>query len=100
MSLLTIDVTVVKRDGRKEPFVPEKLVVSVLKTGAPPEVARKIALIVTAKILERGAKEISAKELTKMLLELLRKENEEWYRNWIVFDRAVKRRRTEEELRG
>lgn len=100
MSLLTIDVTVVKRDGRKEPFVPEKLVVSVLKAGAPPEVARKIALIVTAKILERGAKEISAKELTKMLLELLRKENEEWYRNWIVFDRAVKRRRTEEELRG
>ncbi len=100
MSLLTIDVTVVKRDGRKEPFIPEKLVVSVMKAGAPPEVARKIALIVTAKILERGVKEISAKELTKMLLELLRKENEEWYRNWIVFDRAVKRRRTEEELRG
>jgi hypothetical protein len=33
-----------------------------------------------------------------MILELLKKENEEWYKNWIIFDRAVKRRKTEEEL--
>jgi hypothetical protein len=34
-----------------------------------------------------------------MILELLKRENEEWYRNWIIFDRAVKRRRTEEEIK-
>jgi transcriptional regulator NrdR family protein len=96
---LPTEVTVVKRDGRREPFVPEKLVVSALKAGAPPDVARKIAIIVTARVLERGAKEVSARELTRWMLELLRRENEEWYRNWIVFDRAVKRRRTEEELK-
>jgi len=91
-------ITVVKRDGSKEEFVPEKIVVSCLKSGATVEAARKIAKIVEARLLEKGASEVSAKELTRMILELLKKESEEWYRNWIVFDRAVKRRRTEEEL--
>jgi len=91
-------ITVVKRDGSKEEFIPEKIVVSCLKSGATVEAARKIAKIVEARLLEKGASEVSARELTRMILELLKKENEEWYRNWIVFDRAVKRRRTEEEL--
>jgi transcriptional regulator NrdR family protein len=92
-------VYVVKRDGRKEEFAYEKIVVSCMKAGAPLDVARKIAKIVEAKLLESGVSEVSAKELTKMVLELLKKENEEWYKNWIIFDRAVKRRRTEEELK-
>jgi len=91
-------ITVVKRDGSREEFVHEKIVVSCLKSGATVEAARKIAKIVEAKLLEKGASEVSAKELTRMILELLKKENEEWYKNWIIFDRAVKRRRTEEEL--
>jgi len=90
---------VVKRDGRKEEFTYEKIVVSCMKAGAPLDVARKIAKITEAKLLESGVSEISARELTRIVLELLRKENEEWYRNWVIFDRAVKRRRTEEELR-
>jgi transcriptional regulator NrdR family protein len=90
--------TVVKRDGSKEEFIPEKIVVSCLKSGATVEAARKIAKIVEAKLLEKGASEVSARELTRMILELLKKENEEWYKNWIIFDRAVKRRKTEEEL--
>lgn len=94
-----LKVKVIKRDGREEPYIPEKVAVSVLKTGAPPEVARKIALIVTARIVEKGLDKVTAKELTRWILELLKKENEEWYRNWIIFDRAVKRRRTEEELK-
>jgi len=98
MITLGLDVAVIKRDGRREPFVPEKLVVSAMKAGAPPDVARKIAVIITARILEQNLKEVTAKELTRWMLELLRRENEEWYRNWIIFDRAVKRRRTEEEL--
>jgi transcriptional regulator NrdR family protein len=90
---------VVKRDGSREEFAPEKIVVSCLKAGATLEASRKIAKIVEAKLLESNATEVSAKELTRMVLELLSKENEEWYRNWIIFDRAVKRRRTEEELK-
>ena len=41
---------------------------------------------------------VTAKELTMLILTELKKVNEQWYRNWIVFDQAVKRRRTEEEL--
>ena len=89
---------VVKRDGSREEFAYEKVVVSCLKSGATLDAARKIAKIVEAEILKSGKNEITAKELTRMVLELLRNENEEWYRNWIIFDRAVKRRKTEEEL--
>ncbi|MEZ0394008.1 MAG: ATP cone domain-containing protein [Desulfurococcaceae archaeon] len=84
---------VVKRDGRKEEFMPEKIVVSIVKTGAPPEVGRKIAKIVEGRLLEQEVSEIATKDLMKMVLELLKKENEEWYRNWIIFDAAVKRRK-------
>lgn len=92
-------VFVIKRDGRKEPFIYEKIVVSCLKSGAPIDVARKIAKIVEAKLLESGVNEISARDLTRMVLENLRKENEDWFRNWIIYDRAVKRRRTEDEIK-
>jgi transcriptional repressor NrdR len=47
-------------------------------------------------VMER--ENVTAKELTRYILAELKKVNEEWYRNWIVFDQAVKRRRTEEEL--
>jgi predicted Holliday junction resolvase-like endonuclease len=35
-------VDIVKVDGRREPFVREKVTVSALKSGAPPEEARAI----------------------------------------------------------
>lgn len=89
---------VIKRDGSREEFVFEKIVVSCMKAGATVEAARKIAKIIEGRLLDQGAKEVTAKELTRMVLELLKRENEEWYRNWIVFDAAVKRRKTEQEL--
>jgi transcriptional regulator NrdR family protein len=89
---------VIKRDGSREEFVFEKIVVSCMKAGATVEAARKIAKIIEGRLLDQGVKEVSAKDLTRMVLELLKRENEEWYRNWIVFDAAVKRRRTEQEL--
>jgi len=88
-----------KRNGSKEEFIYEKIVVSCLKAGATLEASRKIAKIVEGRILDKGISDISAIELTRMVLELLKRENEEWYRNWILFDKAVKRRRTEEELK-
>jgi hypothetical protein len=42
---------------------------------------------------------VNALDLTKWILEFLKKENEEWYRNWIIFDKAIKKRDTERELR-
>ncbi len=99
MALWVPEVIVVKRDGRREPFIYEKVVMSCIKAGAPPDVARKIATKILAKLIVEDRKEVTAKELTRWILELLQQENEEWYHNWIIFDRAVKRRRTEEELR-
>ena len=46
-------VKVVKRDGRMEEFIPEKIVVSVLKAGAPPDVARMIAKKVECFVLDK-----------------------------------------------
>ncbi|MEM0020857.1 MAG: ATP cone domain-containing protein [Fervidicoccaceae archaeon] len=89
-------IKVIKRSGNKEEFIPEKVVVSILKTGANVDVARKISKIIEGKLLEQGIEEITTKDLMKMVLELLKKENEEWYRNWIVFDAAVKRRKSAE----
>jgi len=91
-------IQVIKRDGRREEFIPEKIVVSCIKAGATSDAARKIAKIIEARLLESGAREVSAKDLTRMVLELLKKENEEWFKNWIIFDKAVKRRKTEEEV--
>lgn len=91
-------VKVVKRRGIEEEFIPEKVVVSILKTGAPVEVARRICRIVEGRIYERDLERLDARELTRWILELLRKYNEEWYRAWIVFDKYVKKRETEKEL--
>ncbi len=81
-------ITVKKRDGRKEPFVAEKIVVSAIKTGAPPDVARTIA-----HGIEQSATDgISTKELKGKVLGMLKAKNPEWERNWMVFDTAVKKR--------
>jgi len=89
-------VKVIKRDGREEEFVVEKIVVSILKAGAPVDVARKIARKAECAVNDRES--VTARELTRLILTELKKVNEQWYRNWIIFDQAVKRRRTEEEL--
>jgi len=87
---------VIKRDGREEPFIVEKIVVSILKTGAPIEVARRIARKAECNFMD--VEKVSAKDLTKFVLTELRKVSEEYYKNWIIFDRAIKKRATEKEL--
>ncbi len=81
-------VTVKKRDGRTELFVPEKIVASALKTGAPVGYARTIS-----QEIERNAgKSITTDEIRTKALEMLKAENPDWERNWIVYDEAVKKR--------
>jgi len=80
--------TVMKRDGRKEPFVTEKIVVSAIKTGTPPDLARTIALEI-----ERTAHDgITTRDIKDRVLTMLKSKNPEWERNWMVFDTAVKKR--------
>jgi transcriptional repressor NrdR len=81
-------IMVKKRDGRKEPFVAEKIVVSAIKSGAPVDVARTIA----SDIEKNATDGIATKELKKMVLGRLKTKNPEWERNWMVFDTAVKKR--------
>ncbi len=81
-------VTVKKRDGRKEPFVPEKIVVSMIKTGAPADYARTVA-----HDIEQSARDgITTLEIRTKALGTLKVKNPEWERNWIVYDTAVKKR--------
>ncbi|AGB03775.1 ATP cone domain-containing protein [Methanoregula formicica] len=81
-------VQVTKRDGRKEPFVPEKIVVSMVKTGAPADYARKTA----QDIAKDAVDSITTREIRKRSLAALREKNPDWERNWLVYDGAVKKR--------
>lgn len=79
--------TVIKKDGRKEDFIKEKIVVSTLKTGAPLDVARTIA----DKLHKEKNKEITTSEIRKSVLHELHKYNPEWSNRWISYDKGVKR---------
>ena len=81
-------VNVVKADGRREPFVREKVIVSALKSGAPVEDARAIG-----EAIERVAYDgMPTGEIRRRVLEQFHDRNPEWEKNWILYDRAVKRR--------
>jgi transcriptional repressor NrdR len=81
-------IMVKKRDGRKEVFIPEKIVVSAVKTGATPEIARAVSQEIGKGILD-GA---TTQEIKIRVLSLLKAKNAEWERNWMVYDTAVKKR--------
>jgi transcriptional regulator NrdR family protein len=86
--MVTRMVVVKKRDGRKEQFVPEKIIVSAIKSGAPPDYARAIA-----QDIERSTKDgASTQEIKAKVLSMLKSKNPEWERNWVVYDTAVKKR--------
>lgn len=77
-----------KRDGHKEPFIPEKIIVSAIKSGAPPDYARSIA-----QDIERSTKDgATTQEVKAKVLSMLKSKNPEWERNWMVYDSAVKKR--------
>lgn len=78
---------VVKRDGSFEEFIPEKIVVSCIKAGAPVGVAREIATFVEAKIKV----ETSTAEIRQFVLWLLRQKNPEWEKNWLKYEENIKK---------
>jgi len=81
-------VKVMKRDGRSEDFIVEKVVVSAVKSGAPVGVARELAKKAESRVHEG----MSTKEIKRMVLETLREKNPQWEKNWLTYDRAVKKR--------
>ena len=78
---------VIKKDGRKEEFIPEKIVVSAVKSGATPEKAREIA----KKVEEIEKEEIETKEIRGIVLKELKKANPIWHERWAAYDEQVKR---------
>jgi transcriptional repressor NrdR len=81
-------IMVKKRDGRMEPFVPEKIVTSIVKTGAPADYARAIA----QDIEQTHVDTVTTKEIRKKTLDRLKEKNPELERNWTIYDTAVKKR--------
>ncbi len=78
---------VIKKDGRKEEFIPEKIIVSAIKSGATPEIARNIA----GKIERIGKEEIESSEIREIVLHELGSINPEWRERWLSYDKGVKR---------
>ena len=79
--------TVIKKDGRKEPFVKEKIIASAVKTGAPTEIARGIA----DKIEKHPKVEIRTMWIRKQVLDELKLHNPGWPKRWYNYDKNVKR---------
>ena len=79
--------TVIKKDGKKEPFIKEKIIVSAVKAGAPVEIAREIA----DKIDEHPEESIKTIWVRKKVLDELEYHNPDWPKRWLSFDKNVKR---------
>ncbi|MCD6330598.1 MAG: ATPase [Thermoplasmata archaeon] len=78
---------VIKKDGRKEEFIPEKIVVSAVKSGASIDKAREIA----KKIEEIDKEEIETKEIRDIVLKELNKINPSLPKKWLAYDEQIKR---------
>jgi transcriptional regulator NrdR family protein len=81
--------TVIKKNGKKESFIKEKIIVSAVKAGAPVEIARKIA----DKVEEHPEESIKTIWVRKKVLEELEYHNPDWPKRWLNYDKNVKRLR-------
>ncbi|MEM2142664.1 MAG: ATP cone domain-containing protein [Candidatus Thorarchaeota archaeon] len=72
-----------KRDGSIEAFMPEKIVVSIVKSGAPYETAREIA----ATISERTEAQLDTSVIRELVLDQLkRRGHEQSVIHWREYD--------------
>ncbi|RLF44932.1 MAG: ATPase [Thermoplasmata archaeon] len=78
---------VVKRDGKEEEFIPEKIVVSMDKGGASLDKAREVA----DEIKKIDKERIETKEIREKILERMRAENPLMEKKWLAYDKSVKR---------
>jgi len=87
--LVSMPKTVIKKNGKKEPFIKEKIIVSAVKAGASVEIARKIA----DKIEKHPQESIKTIWVRKKVLDELEYHNPEWPKRWLNYDENVKRLR-------
>ena len=78
---------VIKKDGRVEPFIKEKIVVSAVKTGADVDIARKIA----DKIEKNSKEKIETSWIRENVLKELKLHNPDWPKRWYNYDKNIKR---------
>ena len=78
---------VIKRNGKEEPFIKEKIVVSAVKTGAPVHIARDIA----EKIEKHPEESIKTAWIKQHVLKELKLHNINWPKKWYNYDKNVKR---------
>ena len=78
---------VVKKDGRTEAFIKEKIVISAVKTGAPVETARKIA----DRIEKHPEENIRTSWIRTQVLSDLELHNPDWPKQWYNYDKNIMR---------
>ncbi|MEF8848211.1 MAG: ATP cone domain-containing protein [Candidatus Thermoplasmatota archaeon] len=78
---------VVKKDGREEPFIKEKIVVSAVKSGASVDIAREIA----DEIEDTEKEKIETKWVRKKVLDRLEYHNPSLPKKWVNYDKNIKR---------
>ncbi len=79
-----------RRSGRREPFVKEKIVVAVMKSGGKPETARAIAHDVESALTSDVV--VTTERVRGEVLRRLRQKDARAYRSWIAYDKKSKRR--------
>ena len=78
---------VIKKDGRTEPFIKEKIVVSAVKSGAHVDIARKIA----DKMENHPDVSVKTGWIRKQVLDELQGYNPDWPKRWYNYDKNIKR---------
>jgi transcriptional repressor NrdR len=85
--------TVVKKDGSKEPFSEEKIALSVTKTGAPDEVGRRIAEEIRDSPDLKD--ETTSADIRAAVLYRLQQLDLTWDHSWRKYEHEVKKRPTQ-----
>lgn len=81
-----------KMDGSDQVYNTEKIVKSLLNAGVPDQSAKEIVEMIQDQLKDG----ITTQEIRNMILKELKQKNEEWYDNWIFYERIVKKRVTYE----
>lgn len=76
-------ISVVKNSGEKEDFTRQKVVESCVKTGAPKDLAEKIA----GEVKDSIEDETSTKEIRDMVLQKLGEVRQQWVDDWKEYEK-------------
>jgi len=76
---------VTKAQGKVEEFLPEKIVVAVVKSGGSPVVAREIAREVEQGF--KGRDSVASSEIKSEVLKRLKSKDPNAYASWLEFDK-------------